>query len=78
MVEHSTADREVPGSNPGAPSFFFFFFFFNSHYALSNSSDCSLIYIFFSFLFFFSFNNSYYVYSHCESCALFLMEKKKK
>ena len=20
MVEHSTADREVPGSNPGAPS----------------------------------------------------------
>ena len=21
MVEHSTADREVPGSNPGAPSF---------------------------------------------------------
>ena len=37
MVEHSTADREVPGSNPGAPSPFFFFspyispktFFFN-------------------------------------------------
>ena len=23
VVEHSTADREVPGSNPGAPSFFF-------------------------------------------------------
>ncbi len=23
-VEHSTADREVPGSNPGAPYFFFF------------------------------------------------------
>ncbi len=23
MVEHSTADREVPGSNPGAPSNFF-------------------------------------------------------
>ena len=22
MVEHSTADREVPGSNPGAPYFF--------------------------------------------------------
>ena len=22
MVEHSTADREVPGSNPGAPSLF--------------------------------------------------------
>ena len=22
MVEHSTADREVPGSIPGAPSFF--------------------------------------------------------
>ena len=27
MVEHSTADREVPGSNPGAPSTLFFFFF---------------------------------------------------
>ena len=25
VVEHSTADREVPGSNPGAPSPFFFF-----------------------------------------------------
>ena len=24
MVEHSTADREVPGSNPGAPSFCIF------------------------------------------------------
>ncbi len=23
VVEHSTADREVPGSNPGAPSNFF-------------------------------------------------------
>lgn len=23
MVEHSTADREVPGSNPGAPCFYF-------------------------------------------------------
>ncbi len=23
VVEHSTADREVPGSNPGAPYFFF-------------------------------------------------------
>ena len=23
MVEHSTADREVPGSNPGVPSTFF-------------------------------------------------------
>ena len=22
VVEHSTADREVPGSNPGVPSFF--------------------------------------------------------
>ena len=28
MVEHSTADREVPGSNPGAPSFFILFFYF--------------------------------------------------
>ncbi len=26
MVEHSTADREVPGSNPGAPSKTFCFF----------------------------------------------------
>ena len=26
VVEHSTADREVPGSIPGAPSFFFPFF----------------------------------------------------
>ena len=26
MVEHSTADREVPGSNPGAPSQNFFTF----------------------------------------------------
>ena len=25
VVEHSTADREVPGSNPGAPSPFYFF-----------------------------------------------------
>ena len=25
MVEHSTADREVPGSIPGAPSFYFLF-----------------------------------------------------
>ncbi len=24
VVEHSTADREVPGSIPGAPSSFFF------------------------------------------------------
>ena len=24
MVEHSTADREVPGSNPGVPSIFYF------------------------------------------------------
>ena len=27
MVEHSTADREVPGSNPGAPSSSFYRFF---------------------------------------------------
>jgi hypothetical protein len=27
VVEHSTADREVPGSNPGAPSLFCIFFF---------------------------------------------------
>ena len=26
VVEHSTADREVPGSNPGTPFLFFFFF----------------------------------------------------
>ena len=26
VVEHSTADREVPGSNPGAPFFNFKFF----------------------------------------------------
>ena len=26
VAEHSTADREVPGSNPGAPSLFYFFF----------------------------------------------------
>ena len=25
VVEHSTADREVPGSNPGVPLFFFLF-----------------------------------------------------
>ena len=24
MVEHSTADREVPGSNPGAPYLYLF------------------------------------------------------
>ncbi len=24
MVEHSTADREVPGSNPGAPCYLFY------------------------------------------------------
>ena len=40
MVEHSTADREVPGSNPGAPSFFFFFFFFDTHYTC-RLTECS-------------------------------------
>ena len=40
VVEHLTADQEVPGSNPGAPFllffFFFFFFFFYLHmYILS-------------------------------------------
>ena len=24
MVEHSTADREVPGSNPGVPFYFIY------------------------------------------------------
>ena len=41
VVEHSTADREVPGSNPGAPLFFFFFFFFfffSSNISYFNSS----------------------------------------
>ena len=28
MVEHSTADREVPGSIPGVPFFSFFLFLF--------------------------------------------------
>ena len=27
VVEHLTADQEVPGSNPGAPCFFFLLFF---------------------------------------------------
>ena len=29
VVEHSTADREVPGSNPGAPFSPFFFLIFH-------------------------------------------------
>jgi hypothetical protein len=34
VVEHSTADREVPGSNPGAPSplFIFFIHFFKMQF----------------------------------------------
>ena len=47
MAEHSTADREVPGSNPGAPSLFLrfiltfssfcfdFFFEFYLHFLFS-------------------------------------------
>ena len=34
VVEHSTADREVPGSNPGAPSrklFLFLLFIFKKY-----------------------------------------------
>ena len=34
MVEHSTADREVPGSNPGAPYQFIF-------YLKKNNKQCS-------------------------------------
>ena len=29
VVEHSTADREVPGSNPGVPCLFFVFLLFD-------------------------------------------------
>ena len=32
MAEHSTADREVPGSNPGTP---FFFLIFVAHISLN-------------------------------------------
>ena len=36
VVEHSTADREVPGSNPGAPSPFYFFPAFHSVAMMTN------------------------------------------
>ena len=32
VVEHSTADREVPGSNPGAPFKTFFYFIIETLY----------------------------------------------
>ena len=32
VVEHSTADREVPGSNPGAPFQFYLFFYLQSQH----------------------------------------------
>ena len=35
VAEHSTADREVPGSNPGAPCFFFI------HFSLSKRKQFS-------------------------------------
>ena len=35
MVEHSTADREVPGSNPSAP-FKYYFFEINFEYLKKN------------------------------------------
>ena len=39
MVEHSTADREVPGSNPGAPSRFCF-----THYCLIRKGTISVLF----------------------------------
>ena len=39
MVEHSTADREVPGSNPGVP------FYFISHASDNITTDCEGLYI---------------------------------
>ena len=39
MVEHSTADREVPGSNPGVP------FYFISHASNNITTDCEGLYI---------------------------------
>ena len=46
MVEHSTADREVPGSNPGAPLQVLFFSFRDTHYLLDISLDIKSRYAF--------------------------------
>ena len=47
VVEHSTADREVPGSNPGAPSAFISFFPISpENFFFSNVNDyfnCSIV-----------------------------------
>ena len=45
VVEHSTADREVPGSNPGAPSLFFFFPHFSSKNFFSALMEVKLLLI---------------------------------
>ena len=55
VVEHSTADREVPGSNPGAPSLFFFpFLLYNS--PLNKITYCKK-----SNFFFLEFRNETYI-----------------
>ena len=41
MVEHSTADREVPGSNPGAPSILKFSLFLQFVLKLLDQDDVS-------------------------------------
>ena len=43
MVEHSTADREVTGSNPVAPFFFIVFFFFSFKYRVFSHDVTSAI-----------------------------------
>ena len=45
MVEHSTADREVPGSNPGAPFDLLFIIIINyiCYSKISNLKICSKV-----------------------------------
>ena len=52
MVEHSTADREVPGSNPGAPSSFLFFLFLSPLYISFAHMQMSLRHVSVTFQFF--------------------------
>ena len=45
VVEHSTADREVPGSNPGAPCFLFLViivFIFYLNFVMLFQASCRL------------------------------------
>ena len=59
MVEHSTADREVPGSNPGAP--FNFFYTYEKYCVTSGKQTISYMVT--------SFYNNYYNYSYVNNSS---------